>query len=150
MVIVVLYYLFNGGMMEDRPLYDKSVRPDITILKSTLNKTFRYYDELINSTNEFKHEWNYSKISGWMLKISDRKKALLYVIPLTGSFKISLTLRENEKEILLNEQEFADLHDQIKNAKKFIEGFALQFMITDKESYAKGIKLIKKLIGLRR
>jgi len=135
--------------MENRPLHDKSVKPEAIILKSTLNKTFSYYDELINSTNGFMHEWNYSKTSGWMMKISDRKKALLYLIPLTGSFKISLTVRENEKEILLHEQEFADMHDQIKNAKKFIEGYALQFMITDKESYAKSIKLIKILISLR-
>jgi len=35
--------------MEDRPLHDKSVKPEAIILKSTLNKTFSYYNELINS-----------------------------------------------------------------------------------------------------
>ena len=84
-----------------------------------------------------------------MQKIHDRKKALLYLIPLKHQLKVSLTLRESERAMLLQDKGLSDLHDRIENAKKFVEGFALQFLIGNSSDYGLFEKLILKVITLR-
>ena len=84
-----------------------------------------------------------------MLKLYDRKKALFYLIPLNVSFKISLTLRENERQAFLLDNELKMLHDKISLSKKYVEGFALQFEITNKNEFRSLELLIRKLIELR-
>jgi hypothetical protein len=42
----------------------------------------------------FSQEWNFSKSSGWMLKVFDARKALFYFIPLKCGFKVSMDIRE--------------------------------------------------------
>ncbi|MFS4493508.1 DUF3788 family protein [Maribacter sp. 2308TA10-17] len=135
--------------MDNRPFSDKVLKPSKDSLKKVLGKGNDLYDELNNLTLRFKKDWNFSKSSGWMQKVHDGKKALYYFIPLNDSFLISLTLREHEKIDFLSDDDLYDLHDQIKTAKKYSEGYALRFLIDDIASFSKFITLIKKLIEKR-
>jgi len=136
--------------MEERVFLNKSVKPTDRTIRSALAKAFPFYDELMKITGAFSKEWNYSKSSGWIQKISDSKKALFYVIPLKGSFKISLTVRENEKDKLLSCQDLLDVYEQLETAKKYVEGYAMQFILKDKESYQKYLGLIKRIMEMRK
>jgi len=136
--------------MEERPFCNKTPNPTNGNLKKVLASTFFSYNQLMENTKAFSKEWNYSKSSGWMQKVFDKKKALLYLIPLTNQFLISLTVRENEREILLNDSEI-DFHKaQLSQAKKYSEGYVIRFLVTDKESFSKTILFIKKIIALRK
>ena len=104
----------------------------------------------MKNTKTFSKEWNYSKSSGWIQKVFDNKKALLYLIPLTNQFIISMTVRENEREILLNDKEIDFHKEQLKQAKKYSEGFAMRFSVSDKESFSSSIIFIMKIIALRK
>ena len=84
-----------------------------------------------------------------MLKVFDRKKALFYLIPLNNAFKISLTIRENEREKLLEDVDLAGLREKISAAKKYPEGYALQFMIAEHVDMPILIKFLTKLLALR-
>jgi hypothetical protein len=84
-----------------------------------------------------------------MLKISDRKKALLYIVPLNAGFNISLTLRENEREVFIDDEELGSLRKMISSAKKYPEGFALQFDIAIQDDFQPVELLLIKLISLR-
>jgi hypothetical protein len=84
-----------------------------------------------------------------MLKIYDRKKALLYLIPLNDGFKISLAIRENERETFLRDNELGIMHDKISSSKKYTEGFALQFDIANKNEFQPVELFIRKLIVIR-
>jgi len=75
---------------------------------------------------------------------------LYYVIPLEQSFRVSLTVRANEKEILLKDQELKELEKLLKSAKKISEGYALQLNVTGKEDYKIVSELINKIIALRK
>lgn len=136
--------------MKERVFSNKSVKPTDRTIRSVLAKAFPFYDELMKIAGAFSKEWNYSKSSGWIQKISDSKKALFYVIPLKGSFKISLTVRENERDKLLSYQDLLDVYEQLETAKKYIEGYAMQFILKDKESYQKYLGLIKRIMELRK
>ena len=136
--------------MEERPFYNKTSKPTNDNIKKVLASTFSYYNQFMEITEAFSKEWNYSKSSGWIQKVFDNKKALLYLIPLTNQFLISLTVRGNEREILLNDKEIDSHKEQLKQAKKYNEGFAMRFSVTDKESFSGTIIFINKIIALRK
>jgi hypothetical protein len=98
----------------------------------------------------FACEWNFSKGSGWMLKVHDGKKALLYVIPLAGGFKISMAIRESERDALLADSDLTAMRDRLASAKHYSEGFALQFDIDETADFAPVESFLSKLIAARR
>lgn len=121
--------------MYGRPFQDQTSRPTETTLQSTLGDKYACFQQILALAGTYSQEWNFSKTSGWMLKVADRKKALFYSIPFSGWFRISLTMRENERELFLADAALRELHEKIAAARKFSEGFALQFEITGEEEY---------------
>jgi hypothetical protein len=136
--------------MEQRSFTDKSSQPDEQLLKNALGKAYKFYTELSTLTASFKKDWNYSKTSGWMQKVHDGKKALYYFIPLKGAFLVSLAVREQEKDDFLTMKSLAPLHDELKAAKKYSEGYALKFKVADAASFSNCLLLIKSLVGKRK
>lgn len=129
---------------------DKSIKPSNENLEKNLTLTFQFYTNLNNLTKNFKKEWNFSKSSGWMQKVYDNKKALYYLIPLQDSFKISLTIREVEKKNFIKNVELKEIYKQIIDAKKYSEGFAIQFVITNLTTFTIVRKFIELLIEGRK
>jgi hypothetical protein len=135
--------------VETRPFHEKSTKPDAAKLKDSLGPSFRCYSELDKLSAAFKKEWNHSKMSGWMQKVSDSKKALYYIIPLENSFRVSLTIRENEREDFLEDITLSAVHALLNSARRFVEGYALQFTVVDRDSFLPLKALIQKLMATR-
>ena len=136
--------------MEERIFTDKSYIPTEETLKTGLGKAYSYYKKLNVLVINYLKNWSFTKNSGWSLKCYDKKKALFYLIPLKEEIKISLTLRENEKNSILKEQSLdISILNKIENAKKYIEGYAIQLNISTEKEYSIFKKLIRKLIELR-
>lgn len=136
--------------MEERPFMDASIQPTDLSLQSCLGDAFAYYQVIRDQANQFTQTWNWTKSSGWMLKVFDRKKALFYLVPLQGAFRISLTLRENERAAFLQDGAFSDYSEPLLSAQKFVEGFVVRFTISSREDSHHFQKFIQKLITLRR
>ena len=137
-------------MEETRPFKEQSPKPSAELLEKALGKTFPFYEALLQLTGHFSAEWNHSKTSGWMLKVSDRKKALFYLVPLENGFRVNLTVREAEKAMLLKEKSLSGLHEQLFGAKKYAEGFLLQFAVTDRKSAKILLDFLGKLVEIRK
>ena len=135
--------------MEEKVFLDKKDKPAEKTLALSLGKAYGFYEKILEITRQFPREWVYTKSGGWIQKVSDRKKALLYLIPLKHQLKVSMTLRESERAALLADKELSDLHDRMEHAKKFVEGFALQFLIGNSSDYRLFEKFILKVITLR-
>lgn len=135
--------------MEERPFMDKDAKPIEEKLKQTMGDSYSNYNELMEIADSFLKDWNFSKSSGWMLKVHDKKKALFYLIPLEGEFKISMAIRENERSSFLKDNELELIHDVIKSSKKYREGYALRFDIKNDDDFKILSLLIKKLINFR-
>jgi len=135
--------------MEERAFTEQSNKPNEQTIQSTLGQTYPHYKKLIEIVSTFMHDWQFSKGRGWMLKVHDKKKALFYLIPFKNEFKISLTIREKEKEIFLKDAGFKALHESLKSAKKYSEGYAMQFTIASNNDYKIFESFLKKLISLR-
>jgi hypothetical protein len=136
--------------MQERPFSSKLPEPTPDGLKKVLGGVFFKYDQLIRLADKFSSEWHYSPSGGWINKIADSKKVLFYLVPLYEEFLISLTVRENEREKLLKDKGIDLHHDQLKQAKKYSEGYAMRFTVSDKESFSSAALFIRKLIALRK
>ena len=134
----------------DRPFTDAAARPTSPALESTLGRAFDRYESLLGLAATFAQEWNFSKASGWMLKVHDGKKALFYLIPLEGGFKVSMAIRESEREALMTDHDLASLNDTLASAKKYSEGFGVQFEVDAEMDFAVVESFIGKLIAARR
>ncbi len=135
--------------MKNRPFLDEKIKPTKDSLKEVLKETFKHYNAICQMTATFKHEWNYSKGSGWMEKVSSPKKALFYVIPLVESIKISMAIREEEINQFKSDREMDIFKDDLEHAKKFTEGYQLIFTVEDDKSFSKFHDFALKLIGIR-
>jgi hypothetical protein len=135
--------------MNERPFLDKSGKPTDQAIRAALGSAHTYYKKVIGLVNSYSQEWAFTKSSGWMLKIYDRKKALFYFIPLNDGFKISLAIREKEREAFLRDDELGIVHDKIRSAKKYSEGFALQFDVANRKEFQPLELFIGKLIAIR-
>ena len=135
--------------MTESPFSNPEFPPNEQALECTFGANYESYRKLMTLAASFSREWNFSKTSGWMLKVFTKKKALFYLTRLEGGFKLSLTLRETEREALLQESELIGLHEKIASAKKFVEGFYLQFEILSKADFRIVEPFITKLIALR-
>jgi hypothetical protein len=103
--------------MEERLFLDKDSKPTGQSLQSAFGDIYIYYDKLMETADSFSKDWNFSKSSGWMLKVHHKKKALFYLIPLKNEFKISMAIRENERDIFLEDDESKTIRDKILAAK---------------------------------
>lgn len=136
--------------MEDRPLSDPLKIPTDNELFSILGNTSDYYKEINEFSKEFKRLWNFSKRSGWMQKVFDNKKALFYFIPLKHGFKISLAIREEEKIKFIKDTDLKVFSDQFNNSRKYSEGYAMLFEISDAGTFNSFKVFLNKLIEERK
>ncbi len=135
--------------MADRPFVDKTTKPDLESLSKVMGDVFQYYEKLNELTTNFKHTWNYSKGSGWLEKVENKKKALFYLIPLNDSFKISMAIRENEREFIVNDNSLSVYKKIVNEAKKYSEGYNIQFDVANNDEFDIAKQFIEIIIKLR-
>lgn len=135
--------------MIKRPFADSKAKPDDESLRAALGDAFGFYAQILAATGTWPREWAFSKHSGWMLKVHDKRKALLYLIPLDGGLRLSLTLRESERAQLMADRSLTGLHRQIGMARKYSEGYALVFEVRGDGDLGPFAALLGKLIAVR-
>ena len=138
----------------DRPFPDSSRPPDDEAMAAALGDAYLAYRGILEHSTGFISEWSFSRNSGWMLKVRDRKKVLFYLIPLDCGFKISLTIRETERnhflaDPALDAANLAPVREAISGARKYPEGFALQFEIGAGPASDSVAQFLAKLVAAR-
>lgn len=134
--------------MSKRALIDKSIEPTDEAVKDALQGCYGYYRSLSEVAKQFDTKWTFHK--GWLQKFFDRKKALFYFTPHEGSFNISMTIRENEKDQFLADESLSSFHDQLEGSEKYLEGYAVIFEIDSEGSYRECETFINALINVRK
>jgi hypothetical protein len=136
-------------MDADRVFVDAALKPTEAALSEALGGTRQFYDRVLALAEGHAATWGFAKGSGWMLKVADKKKALFYVTPLRGRFNVGLTLRESEREELLKREDLAPLHDAMREARQFSEGYALYFSVDGAEGCAQVEALVPNIVAMR-
>ena len=134
-----------------RTFADGSKQPTDSDLEAQLAGAWAPMKTVLELAGPFQRDWTFSNSSGWMLKVHDGQKALLYLIPLRGSFAVSMAIREAEREALLADAGVGDgVHEQLGSARQSAEGFALRFDICDQDDLADTRPFLEALVRLRR
>jgi hypothetical protein len=102
-------------------------------LKNVLGMAYPVYEEIIRLTKDVSREWKYyGPKHGWQLKVSQKKKALLYLIPQKGSLRIGMAVREHERDALLTLNLPSTIKKELSASKKYAEGYPLRLLIVKK------------------
>ena len=128
--------------MTNNRFIDKGEIPSQPKLRKILGNMYTVYKNVLKSTEAYPHEWKfYGKTIGWQLKAVYKGKALFYLTPLDGAFRISFAVRENEREALSKSDLPTAVKEQLLSAKKYPEGYPLRLEVR-KASEMKSIRTI--------
>ena len=120
----------------------KDIDPTEQALKKALGELYSAYKEILELAGSFDHEWKYygAKI-GWQIKAANKGKALFWLAPLEGSFRLAFSVRQREREQLLKSNISPASKEQLATAKKYLEGYPLRFTVT-KKSDMKDVRIV--------
>jgi len=86
---------------------DKNNVPDQIMLYHDLRDSRNHFDEIknfiINQYGEISPEWkHYGKNSGWLLKMINHKRNVMFVVPCHGYFKVAFTFGDKASQAIFN------------------------------------------------
>ena len=117
----------------------KAIGPSAKCLAAVKQYICKQYGETIE-------EWKfYGKKYGWQLKTLLKKRNLFFVIPYKTCFKIGFVFGDKAVKVIEESDMSDELIEQVLNAKKYMEGRGLSFVVKDK-TY---LEDIKKLIDIK-
>lgn len=115
-------------------------------LRKRLGRSHKLFEETIISL-QFDHEgiifeWKYSKLSGWYLIGSRKKRRLFYLIPKEKNFLWKMIFGDRAVAVIKKESFPKHIEEMLKSAKKYPEGTLLEF---DKSNFEieEMLKLLK-------
>ena len=126
----------------------KLVEPDDKMMAYELGETKEYFDRICdfieNDYGDLRPEWKFYNIkSGWILKLFNKKRNVLFIVPCTGYFRTVFTFGDKAVEAVLK----STLPDKIKetfmNAKKYMEGRTIQLEIKSEDELKNIFQLIR-------
>jgi hypothetical protein len=133
----------------DKIFIDKAAHPTDAQLKSTLGRSFTYFENLQELTRERIQEWKfYNKKSGWIFKVSNKKRSIFYLAPYEKVFLIAMTVNEADRATLLESKIDKEIKSELESAKKYPEGYPLRKHVktrTDLNSIIKILKILERL-----
>jgi hypothetical protein len=129
---------------------DKSKAPDDKTLAETLGKSAKHWDALMKHlgtiSSSLVHEWKfYGPKYGWQLKVSDKKRAVLYLVPVQGSFLAALALTDKAVEAVRQSDLPAELIREIETAKANPEGRPARISVKSRSD----IDTVKQLLAIK-
>ncbi len=126
----------------------KLVEPDDRMLSQELGKAKEYLDKIgsfiKDQYGDLNLDWKfYGQKSGWILKMFNKKRNVLFIVPCSGYFKTAFTFGDKAVDEIIR----CGLPDFIKQdllaAKKYSEGRTIQLDIKSLEQFENIIELIR-------
>lgn len=129
---------------------DGTAQPSDAELDATLGRTKKHWDAILTAV-EIAHtgatqKWMfYGKKHGWQLKVTYKKRSLLYMIPQEKSFLAGLALPQKALAQLDDIGVPPELVAEIKGSKKYPEGWPARVVVTNK----KHATTVQRLVALK-
>lgn len=129
---------------------DKSVMPNSEMLSAALGRSYKYWEEikntLANQHGTLTEEWKYySASSGWTLKLLLKKRNLFFFAPCQKYFRLAFIFGDKAVNAVEDSSLPEKMVQELKNAKRYIEGRGLRLEIKKKAD----IKHVITLVGIK-
>lgn len=129
---------------------DSSVRPNRQMITEALGNTFRYWKEIKTNLEkdfgELSEEWKfYGKNTWWIMKLIHRNKNIFFFTPCDKFFRISFIFGDKAVSAVESSDLPNEIINELKNAKKFVEGRGLHINV----KLQSDAKIVMKLAAIK-
>lgn len=128
----------------------KEDKPDIIKLEIGIATNFELWmllrDKVYEKYPTVTEEWNFpSKKYGWSFRIKDKKRAIIYLLPREGYFKVAFVFGQKATDQIMESDIAEKIKEDLQNAKKHAEGRGIGIDVKNNEI----IPDIEKLIDIK-
>lgn len=129
---------------------DKPVKPDNQMLAHALGKSYMLWEKiqtsLTNDYSELTEDWKfYGQKIGWTLKLLYKRRNLFFLTPYENYFQIAFVFGDKAVAVIEKSHLPVSIIDEIKNARKYVEGRGLRIVIKRQSD----VKLVLKLTEIK-
>jgi len=131
-------------------IFDKSTKPsteNVDSLLATSAKLWYNFLEFIGTeAGETLTHWKfYTKKSGWTMKLMFKKRNLFFFKPQENSWAITFIFGDRAVNAILESDFPGSLKDELRNARKYMEGRGIRRVISSQED----LEIAKKLLKIK-
>jgi hypothetical protein len=133
--------------METSIFMDLKKTPQTADLEIPLGKNFQIWQEIRDFVfmkyPEAIEEWHVSvKKYGWGFRIKDKKRAIIYLSPRIGFFRVAMVFGQKATDWILNSDISDAIKQELMNSRVYAEGRVIRLEVNDGSALGD----IKKLI----
>lgn len=126
----------------------KNITPNDAMLTHELGAAMDWFNQICvfieNNFGSLSREWRYyGQKSGWVLKLIHKKRNLLFVVPLHGSFKVVFTFGDKAFYAIMDGDAPGYIQKALLDATKYSEGRTIQLHMKSDEQLHPILELIK-------
>lgn len=130
--------LYDDKLIEPN---DKMLTCDLGVAKGYLDKICEFIE---NEYGNLKPEWKfYNKKSGWILKLFNKKRNVLFVVPCDKYFRTAFTFGDKASDLVFNSELPAEIKKELLEVKKYAEGRTIQIDVQNDADCENILNLIK-------
>ncbi len=115
---------------------DKSKQPAENDARQALKENYPQWKEIKNFVLEKYpqaiEEWNFpGKNYGWSFRMKDKKRAIIYLLPRDGFFKVAFVFGQKALDHILTRNISENIKEDLINAKVYAEGRGVKINVKD-------------------
>lgn len=136
--------------MEKSVFADKTILPTEENVKAVLGESYLLWTAIktyvLQKYPQAKEAWHFpGSKHGWNFRMKDKKRNILYFIPLVGYFQVAFVFGEKATEFVLKSNVSEDIKRELAAAKVYVEGRGIRIPIRTQ----KVLKDVKFLIDTK-
>jgi hypothetical protein len=128
---------------------DKELEPNDECLKVSLGTTYEFWQIFVDYVRSVYpksiEEWSFSKSGGWSFRIKDNRRAIIYLLPRDGFFKVAFVFGQKATDEVFKSRVATAIKTELESAKAYAEGRGIRIEVKDVGM----INDIKNLINIK-
>ncbi len=135
--------------MEDHSVFmNPDIQPTDAELQDKLAETYKIWKfiecQVLEEKPVLSAEWNFGgKKFGWNFRIKDKKRAIIYMLPREGFFKVAFVFGEKAFGAVMQSSVPEQIKIDLASAKKYAEGRGVRIEVRGKSLVNDIIRLVK-------
>jgi hypothetical protein len=129
---------------------DKSKQPTEQMLTKALGKHYQLWKDIakyvVEKYPKAIEEWKYPGVKyGWSFRLKDKKRNIIYMGPRDGFIMVAFIFGDKGVDAVQESSLPQSIKDELRNAKKYVEGRVLRLQVRTKSDVAN----IKTLVDIK-
>ena len=134
--------------MDQSVFMDKNKKPDEINLMESLGATYSFWqkirEQVLSLYPSGLEEWNHSGAKyGWSFRIKDKKRAIVYLLPRDGYFKVAFVFGQKATDLILQSQVSQDIKNELESARVYAEGRGIRINVKEESVLGDVFALIR-------